>query len=89
MRSIHKEKKNRRSGFDQRIRWYQESDGVSIRIQLEDSAQKVNAFPTTKEAADHLWFMVTKQCMTEEGGEFISDLKKLAPPEFGFCKEGV
>lgn len=81
-RMLVKEKKNRRSGFDQRIRWY--ANGTDIRIQLEDSEQKVNAFPATPEKADHLWFMVTKQCMTEEGGAFIADLKRIAPPEFGF-----
>lgn len=77
-----KEKKNKRSGFTQRARWYQ--DGERVKIKLEDTEQSVSCYPKSIQAADHLWFMVTRQAMSEDGTAFISDLRKLAPPEFGF-----
>ncbi len=70
-----KEKKNRKQGFDQRVRWYENGD--DIRIEIEDSEGSVNCFPHSREDAEHLWFMVTKQCMTEQGGAFIADLRKI------------
>ena len=83
MRSRRKEWKNGRGGrWSTRIIWFDDHGGSElggdIRLALEDCERKVNLFPSSKEVADHIWFMF-KNGSPADGQRipFVADLLEL------------
>jgi len=54
MRSIHKQWKNKRSGFTHRITWFQDDLG-NIRLQLETPDGRTNKYPVDRANAELVW----------------------------------
>ena len=55
MRTLHKSWKDKRHGYQFRIRWYQGTDVNDIRLSLEDSESRQNVYPRSLEAAQEVW----------------------------------
>lgn len=55
MRTIHKQWKNRRSGFTHRITWYQDPGGGNIRLQVETPDGSKNLYPASQGSAQAEW----------------------------------